>query len=308
VLGRYYNLSDYITQVRALIHDPSGSDYTDAQLIPIINKAREKIAEDCTCVRQFITGLNTNTQQETYPLTDFVGGLVVQNGGVNYTSPTITVAGGGTGTAIVQNGIILGASINAWESGVLSPPAVTVSDPHGSGAVINAVNGTNIMDLMLITALLSNVPSSSSSLALTFNWLPFDCFQAFCRQYRQTYGWPGAFTVHYGPVNPASPQANAQRIYMFPIPSQPMPMEWDAITLPNNLVLTTDVDYQVINPWTDAVRFYAASECYLGLQQFAQMTAMMNIYNMRIRELPSRIRARRVHSYARAYYSRIRRM
>ena len=308
MLGRYYQLSDYVSDLQTLIHDPSASDYTVAQLTPIINKSRQRVAEDCRCVRQFITGLNTVTQQETYPLTDFVGGLVVQNGGANYTNPAITVAGGGSGTPTVSAGAIVGASLNAWMVPVLSPPAVTVTDPTGAGAVITAVNATMIMDLYLITALLSNPPASSASLAITFNWLPFDAFQAFCRAYRQTYGWPGAFTVHYGPVNPGSPQANAQRVYLFPIPNQPMPMEWDAITLPNALVNQTDVDYQIISPWTDAVRFYAAHECFLGLQQYAQANAMMTLYAGRTRELPATIRARRVHNFYRTYRSLIRRM
>lgn len=309
MLGRYWQLSDYIANVRTLIHDKSASDYSDADLTPIINMARRRTAEDCRCVRQMITGLNTLTQIERYPLTDFVGGLVVNAGGSNYSSsPAITIAGGGTGTATVQNGVIIGAAVNQWNAGITTTPAVTVTDPTGTGASLTAVNGNNIMDLMLITALLSNPPASSASLALTFNWLPFDAFQAFCRAYRATYGWPGAFTVHYGPVNPLSQQANAQTVYLFPIPNQQMPMEWDALTLPNDLVNDSDVDYQIINPWVDAVRFNAAAECYMGLQQFAQAQAMGTLYDLRTKQLPSTIRARRVHNYYRTYAKLIRRM
>ena len=309
MLGRYYQLSDYIANVRTLIHDPSGNDYTDSELIPIVNQARSRTAQDCRCVRQFVTGLNTLTQVESYPLTDFVGGLVVNSGGVNYSAtPTIDIAGGGTGTAQVQNGNIISAQVNQWTTGVITTPAVTVTDPTGTGASLTAVNGNNIMDLMLITALLSSPPASGATLALTFNWLPFDAFQAFCRAYRATFGWPGAFTVHYGPTNPLSQQANAQRVYLFPIPNQVLPMEWDALTLPNDLVNLTDADYQVINPWTDAVRFNAAAECFLGLQQYQQATAMGALYDLRTKQLPATIRARRVHNFYRRYRALVNRM
>lgn len=306
--ARYYQLSDYVTDVQTLIHDAAAVDYTVAQLTTIINKARFRVAEDCRCVRQMIVGLNTVTQQEQYPLTDFVGGLSVVSGGQNYSAaPTIAVAGGGSGTAVVSGGVIVGASLNLWMPGVLTPPAVTITDPTGTGAVISAVNPTSILDLYLITAQQS-FPAAASTLALTFSWLPFDAFQAFCRSYRATYSWPGAYTVHYGPVNPLSQQANAQRVYMYPIPNQVLPLEWDAITLPNTLFNQTDVDYWMLQPWTDAVRFYAAHECFLGLQQYGQAKAMLALYEGRTRQLPSTIRARRVHNFYYRYRAMMRRI
>ena len=315
MLGANYQLSDYVSDIRTLIHDPNGSDYSTAALTPIINKARERVALDCRCVRQMIIGLNAVTEQEQYPLNNFVGGLFVANGGQNYSaSPTITVAGGGAGTAVVQNGVIIGASLNAWLPGVLSPPAVTVTDPTGTGAVITAVNPTNILDLYLISALQS-FPASAATLAVTFSWLPFDAFQAFCRAYRATYSWPGAYTVHYGPVNPLNPTGtganqygSAQTVFMYPIPNQVLPLEWDAITTPNQLVNQTDVDYWLITPWSDAVQYFAAYLCYYGLQKFGEGDKLKMRYEERIRELPSTARARRVHNFYRTYAATIRRL
>ena len=83
MLGRFYQGSDYVSDVRTLIHDPSASDYTDTQLLGFVNKARFRVAQDCRCVRQVIYGLNTITQQVQYPLTDFVGGLALAAGVVN---------------------------------------------------------------------------------------------------------------------------------------------------------------------------------------------------------------------------------
>lgn len=310
-VGRYYQTSDYITDVRRLIHDLSASDYTDAGLIPIINQARDRVAEDCRCVRQFITGLNTITNQEAYPLTDFVGGYALTSGGTNYTNPSVAlVGGGGVGAAAVAtqtSGVLTNISAANWGGGYTSTPGVTISDPTGSGAAATAIAGTNILDLYLMTALLSGT-ANPSTLALTFNWLPFDAFQAFCRSYRATYGWPGAFTVHYGPVNPLSQTANAQAVYLFPIPNQVMPLEWDAITLPNALENTATVDYWIVRPFTDAVQYHAAHLAFLGLQQYAQAQAMLGLYEGRCRQLSATVRARRVHNYYYSYRARMRRV
>jgi hypothetical protein len=311
VLGRFYQAQDYISDTRTLIHDPSASDYSDTQILGFVNKARYRVAEDCRCVRQMLTGLNTITQQEQYPLTDFVGGLALTAPGVNYTNPTLAFSGGGgTGVAgaVTQlNGALTGPYVTNWGSTYTSAPAVTISDPTGSGGAISAINGTSILDLYGIT-ILQSFPASSATLAPALGWLPWDAFQAFCRAYRATYSWPGAWTAHYGPTTPLQQTSMQQTVYLYPIPNQVMPMEWDAITLPNVLATTVAVDYQVVPPWTDAVQFYAAHYAYLGLQQWAAAKAMLDLYMARTRELPSTARARRVHSFYRMYQSTIRRM
>lgn len=313
--GRYYQGSDYVSDVRTLIHDPSASDYSDSDLLGFVNKARNRVALDCRCVRQRVFGLNTITQQETYPLTDFVGGLALTAGGANYTSPTLAFAGGnGTGAAGVaaQSGGVLQASgtyMTNWGASYTAAPTVTINDPTGSGGAISAINGTSILDLYAITVLLSGSPqTSTATLSLTMSWLPFDAFQAFCRAYRAYYGWPGAYTVHYGPTTPLNQTSMAQSVYLFPIPNQVMPMEWDAITLPNALASEADVDYQVVPPWNDAVQFYAAHYAYLGLQKYAQANVQFALYQTRTRELGSTARARRVHSFYRLYAKTIRRL
>lgn len=311
MLGRFYQGSDYVSDARTLIHDPSASDYTDAQLLGIVNKARFRVAEDCRCVRQMISGLNTITQQEQYPLTDFVGGLALTAPGINYSNPTLSFSGGGgagvAGAVTQSGGALTGPYVTNWGNTYTSAPGVTISDPTGSGGAISAINGTSILDLYLIT-ILESFPAASASLAPTLNWLPFDAFQAFCRAYRGTYSWPGAFTIHYGPTTPLQQTSIQWTVYMYPIPNQVMPMEWDAITLPNALPTTAAIDYQVVPPWTDAVQFYAAHYAYLGVQNWAAAAQMLNLYMARTRELPSTARARRVHSFYRLYAKTIRRM
>lgn len=307
--GIYYQTSDYISDVRQLIHDPNAQDYTDAQLIPLINKSRDRVAEDCRCVRQFIAGLNTISQQEQYPLSGFTGGVAVTAGGTNYTAPVVTfnnTTAGGAGesaSAVVTGGVIQQILMTNWGGGFTATPGVTITDPTGTGAAATAITGTTIMDLYQITGIWPG-----NTLAMSYNWLPFDAFQAFCRAYRANLGIPGAFSVHYGPVNPLSLTSDARRVFLYPIPNQAMVMEWDAITLPNALVANADIDYWVLRPWTDAVGYFAAHLCYVGTQQFAQADYWLARYTGRTAQLPATIRARRVHNYYRTYQALIRRM
>lgn len=302
--GGYSQLSDYIAQTRVLLHDPNAADYTDAQLTPLINNARLRVAQDLRCVIQFITGLNTITQQESYPLTGFVGGVVVTKGGAGYAATTgVTFSGGGgTGAAaqvIVSAGVIQAINMTSWGGGYTSTPAATLTNVGtGTGATFNVVAGLNIHDILQITVLWSMPPSA---LALTLSWLPFGAFQAFCRAYRATFANPGAFTVHYGTTNPQSLQGDARAFYTYPISNQPYPMEMNVSILPNPLAAAIDVDYQLLSPWNDAVQYFAAHLGYLGLQQYQQAGVMKGLYDGRLKELPATGYVRRVHSFYRTF-------
>lgn len=304
MLGIYSQLSDYTSQVQLLLHDQSASDYSVASLVPIINNARLRTATDCRCVGQFIQGLNTITQQESYPLSGFVGGMNVLNGGANYTNPTITITGGGgTGAAcqaIPLSGALTTNNTNmvSWGGGYTSVPTVTVTDPTGSGAVLQPVTGLGILDIATMTVLWNGPPSA---LAVTFSWLPFGAFQAFCRAYRGVFSNPGAWTAHYGTTSPTSPQADARQFFMYPIPNQPYPLEMAVATLPVNLVNQTDVDYQIQSPWNDAVQYFAAHLALLGLHQWAAATVMKTLYDNRLKELPATTFSRRVHNFYRSF-------
>src|SRR5258708_26959523 len=84
-------LSDYVAQCRNLVHDPNAADFSNATLIGFANTARTRVALDTQCVQTYLTGFNTITQQEKYPLTGFVGGVGVTAGGSKYTAPTVTL-------------------------------------------------------------------------------------------------------------------------------------------------------------------------------------------------------------------------
>src|SRR5258708_37188579 len=85
-------LSDYVAQCRNLVHDPNAADFSNATLIGFANTARTRVALETQCVQTYLTGFNTITQQEKYPLTGFVGGVGVTAGGSKYPAPTVTLS------------------------------------------------------------------------------------------------------------------------------------------------------------------------------------------------------------------------
>ena len=62
-------LSQYITEVRRLLHDANGNFYSDSQLTDYINGARERIVRDTGCLRTI--------QVSQAPCTPVAGGAKV---------------------------------------------------------------------------------------------------------------------------------------------------------------------------------------------------------------------------------------
>lgn len=294
-------LQDYITQVQYLVHDSSGANFTQTQLINFINQARVRVALDTHCVRQFITGLNTYAQQETYVYNGTIGGVKVTAGGTNYTAPTVTLTGGGgtgaTAAAVLINGVITGINMTNWGSGYTSVPTVVIADATGTGAAGTAIYLNNILDILSITCLWGD-------LRVMLGWLPFTQFQAFLRAYTFVYSQPDG-------VWSSLPAAST--VYTYPIADQAYTMEWDVIQLPTPLVNLTDVDFQIVQPWSDAVQLYAAHLCQASIQNFTQADYWYDAkgtgkYDMRVKQLPATVYSRRIFNPYQTGSARIRRM
>lgn len=71
-----YVLSDYVFEVRLLLHDATGRMYTDEQVIWAVNKGRERVARDTCCVRFLQTnadyGITTTTGVEVYNVYNYL--------------------------------------------------------------------------------------------------------------------------------------------------------------------------------------------------------------------------------------------
>lgn len=305
--GQFFQLSDYLTQVRNNINDQASANFSDPTLINFINQARNRVAMDTHCVRGFITGLSTIVQQEQYPMNGFVGGYVVNVAGRNYTNPVVTVSGGsGTGATaqaiLGNNGSINSVVPTSWGQNYAFGDNVTavITDPTGTGAVVTPVMSGVIIDVLSVTVIWPG-----NTMAVMDGFMPFTMFQAFARAYRSLFDYPRVFTIHQG----------IQKVFLQPVPDQNYPMEWDIITTPANLVNTTDTDTQVIPPWNDAVQLFACHLAMMSLQNpdmadwfYSGDPRNPGKYDLRVRQLPATAFSRRIANPYTAFRSRISRM
>jgi hypothetical protein len=67
-----------------------------------------------------------------------------------------------------------------------------------------------------------------------------------------------------------------------PPPDQAYQTEWDVLVSPLPLINPGDADTQILQPYNDAVQYYAASYCLNKLQNFNQAEYMLKIYSARV--------------------------
>lgn len=101
------------------------------------------------------------------------------------------------------------------------------------------------------------------------DWRPWSDLQAYLRSWQVGMPGPPAVWSQYG-------QGVNGSVYLYPIPSQVLPMDWDCVCLPVQLVDDTTVDL-IPEPWSDAVQFYAAYKAYLNSQRFTEAAVMYNV-------------------------------
>lgn len=276
-------LSDYILQVQELLHDLSSVDWTQAEFTNAVNGARKRVSLDTHCVRTLFStyvapnqyGGSTITQQETYPLTGGVMGILLTTGGTGFTgTPTVAIAvppAGGTqatATAVVTSGAVTQIVMTNWGLGYTSTPAVTITGGGGSGATGTAVAMFNVFDIRAVSVLWGVERWTAS-------WMPFGPYQAFCRANNSQFGYPAVWTVF----------AEMQKLYLYPVPDQPYGLDIDAVATPNPLVNLTDVDLQIIDPISDAVQFYAAYLLVTKLQNLQMNDYWEKKYEKRLSQI-----------------------
>lgn len=278
--------SDYITNVRGLVHDLTTQDWSDTELLTWVNRARQKVALDTHCVRGFFAGLSLITGQEIYPMTGGCGGVVVTAGGSNYSAtPTVTLgappAGGiqATATAVVTNGVITAINMLNWGGGYTSNPSVNISDSTGSGASGTSVALVNVLDIQSCTLL---YPGNVQSVMLT--WWNFTRFQAWARSFRVLLQMPGVWTT----------LTELNQLYFRPIPGQPYTLEIDAALTATDLPTTATADTQIPLYWADCVEFYGAHLALLKLQNYEHADTYAKKYKARVAEVFQTKQTRRI--------------
>jgi hypothetical protein len=289
--------SDYISQIRELVHDLQSVDWTDTELIAIVNNARQRAALDLHCVRTFFTGLTTIPGQEVYPIRGGVSNFQILSGGTGYTFPpavniTPSPPANGTfasATAAVAGGVVTSITQVSWGSNYTTPVTVGISGA-GTGAAVSASTLVNVLDVLSISALW---PGNTNRQML--RWAPFTKFQAWCRAYTTWTGYPTAWTNH----------DEANQIFLFPIPDIAYTMEWDAITLPLPLVNLSDDDFQVLQPNADVVQWYGAYLALVKLQNFDQADYFRKMYNTRMKEIKATRQDRRIGNIYRSTFRKM---
>lgn len=98
-------------------------------------------------------------------------------------------------------------------------------------------------------------------------WESWEVLQALARIYSAgVFTYPFKSALQGDGVN--------QRLFLFPVPSIALEMEWDCICVPK--ALYSDSDYEAIpEPFDAAVKYRAAARAYMSMQRFGSAETMM---------------------------------
>lgn len=283
-------LFEYMKSVQRLVHDSRIELIDPADLIIYINTARRQVAMQSLCLRCLT------------PISGSVASISVIAHGSGYTAPTITITppdfpGGGptnpgglqaTASIAEHSGTISGISVTNPGAGYFEP-LVIINDPHGTGAVaaatlspINQLNenqevypfsNVNLSAFPGVASIFT-VQSVSIIYANYRYSLPiysFSTYQALIRNYPFQYQYVPTIGAQYG-------RGVGGSFYLYPIASQTYQMEFDCFCLPSDLLLDTDVE-AIPEPWTDAVKYFAAHLAYLELQNFNSAKGMLDLFD-----------------------------
>ena len=274
-------LTQYLTDTALILNDPNSLFFNQTNLTNWINKARNRIAEVAQCVRVLPPSSGTITA------------IAVATGGSGYaTAPTVTInypdALGpvvqATATATISGGVVTAITITnpTTNSGYVNTPTVTLS---GGGYTTAATAGTVTLTPYITTVAnqevyplsaytsqvqqaqpgaaraigIQSVSVSWGSFKPTLDYRSWTTFQATLRSYnigQQNY--PSVWS-RYGRGAGAS-------IYLWPIPAQTSQMDLDLYCQPIPLVTDSTVE-AIPEPFTDAVKFYAAYLAYMNAQR-----------------------------------------
>jgi len=286
-------LQSYLTDVQRLLHDANLNFYTQQQLTDYINSARERVVRDTGCLRQIAV-----TQVPT-----------IQGG-----TPTAWVANTAVtaGQYVFSNIFIYQYKTNGT-SGSTAPPypasgannysnyPPTTAFADGTATLLY-VGNCEIITYENISSILATMPLSISSnntvldvLNINLYWgntrVPLDYaqwseFNAKMRFWQNYIGRPLVFSIY-----------SENRIYIGPIPDQSYQIEIDCVVLPNAMSLSTATIADVINdPYSGAVKFYAAYLAKYYEQSFGEAEIYKQEYTTQVRSILNSVFTRRIPS------------
>lgn len=260
-------LATYLLDTQRLLNDTGGQFYSTADLTSYINQGRNRIAGASQCIR-FLP-----------PSSGSFATLTVAAGGTGYTTvPTVTISnpdayGAGftvaTATATIAGGAVTGFVLTNIGNGYINPQ-ITISGGGGTGAKAAFTltpfwHATANQEVYTFAAAAALIPASAGIASIiglqsvsvswgaqkpTLAWIDWSAFQAYFRSLNiQQTNWPTIWAQYA--------QGISGSIYLYPIPSQTMQMDWDCYCLPIPLVDDSTIEALPF-PFADGVKYYAA--------------------------------------------------
>jgi hypothetical protein len=256
----------YLQDTQRLLNDEKEEKFNRYDLTRFINSGRRKVAAESQCIRFLL------------PSSGSFASVSVNSCGEGYTSPPTVVSAGpsawgvGFQTADIQVGInslgqVCSAKIVNPGSGYIAPD-LTLEGGGGTGASLkwtltpflstlankevyyfqdyNPLLPPGIKEILAI----QNVSVSWGGIKPTMRHLDWSAFQAYLRSYNtQATNWPAVWAQYAQGVQGS--------VYLNPIPSMTLQMEWDTYCLPEDLTSDDDPEF-IPYPFTNAVPYYAA--------------------------------------------------
>lgn len=271
----------YLKATQRFLREQKQDFANPEDLMSYINRARREVAGRTQCIRRLT------------PISGQVVDGTVVTGGSGYVNPiaTITTPDWASGalpspmgrqaiaTAQQIGGVITDITVNDGGDGYFQPQ-VTITDSNGPG-----VGATATLSISPINTLNQGQEQYNFSDVYLGNWpgvdtihavhsvsiiysqyrysipiVSFSVYQAQVRQFSTaTYQYVPSFGAQFG-------QGNSGSLFFYPPPSQLYQVEYDCFCLPTDMTLDNSIPEAIPQPWTDAVAFYAASLCYMELQ------------------------------------------
>ncbi len=286
-------LNTYLQETQRLLRDQRQQMENPSDLIAYINEGRREVALRTMCLRALT------------PISGACDTVDVTAAGTGYTAPVVTISDpdfpSGQGTyplgsqatadATVVSGSIASVNITYGGSGYFQP-TVTIADPTGTGfeGTVNAAGvhqtdeGREVynfadVDLSMYPGfgaiyMVKSVSIIYANYRYSLPVYSFSTYQSSIRQYPFQYQYVPTIGAQFG-------QGTAGSFYLYPLPSTAYQLEWDSFCLPSDLVTNLSVE-ALPQPWTQAVKYWAAYNAYLELQNPNQARLMMDLFEKQL--------------------------
>lgn len=301
-------LNTYITEVQRLLHDANANFYSTSQLTDYINSARERVVRDSGALREIIVTqvpcqvapsatiggatpsnpviwkANTTFNQNWFVFSNIFIYQVTTTGTTGSTAPPYPANNTNNYTNYPPSTEFFSGTCGLTYVGNCENVSYAALSTLVGTSPLAPSSGTTILDVLNI-----NLYWGNSRVPL--DYLSWTDFNARLRYWQNYIGRPAAYSI-YG----------QQQIYIGPVPDQIYQIEVDCVVLPNPLTQNDPNATDVINdPYTSAVKFYAAYLAKFYEQSFGESEIYKQQYERQIVSILNSTFTRRIPSAFSSY-------